>query len=561
MPTSVPIISRDYASRRNVTGLRKLSSAVNSLGTSFAALAKGAWGRTRQAGDLVRSRMPTAQYMRDSSAGFLSSWNPALRDAQDEVRGKWRQAAARTIDALHNSGWMSGGIEQASADTIGAGLRLNCSPDVATLGWNDEQHAEWSSIVERRWRAWSNNPLECDARGKRTVPELTDAAIRQNYAFGEVTALLPQIRRPESQTETKVMMVSPHRLSMETDETRRISQGVMVDENGMPTAYRFKKRAGGVETNIDVRARSSKGRPQVIHIFDGTPDQVRGITPLAPILKVLRQHDQLADATLTAALIQTIFAATVKSPGLSDEVFQGFQTNDDDEVPAEMEAFMNAKLSWWQGRSLDLGQHGQIAHLFPGEEFDIKGAQHPGDNYLPFSRNLLREIARCIGITYEALTGDYEGATYSSVRMANAAIWAIIVRRRNRVAVPFVNTIYRTWLEEEIKTGRIPFPGGYQAFLKNRSAATNADWHGPAKPTADDLKTAKAQTERLENCTTSLTYECAEYGLDVDAVMRDRARERRIAQRYELPDPYRERTRQVIDREFEVHDETLREAA
>ena len=48
------------------------------------------------------------------------------------------------------------------------------------------------------------------------------------------------------------------------------------------------------------------------------------------------------------------------------------------------------------------------------------------------------------------------------------------------------------WLEEEIAAGRIPFPGGYRAFLLNRNAASRAFWIGAPKPVADDLKSAKA---------------------------------------------------------------------
>lgn len=490
-------------------------------------------------------RTPTASWMRDSSAGFLSSWRPSLRDAQDDVRSSWGLAAARAIDGMQNSGWLAGAVQQASADTIGAGLRLNAQPDVASLDWDEDFAHDWCRRVERRWRAWSTNPLECDARGKRTIADMTDAAILHHFAFGEVAALLPEIRRPESRSALKVMMVSPHRLAMDTNETDRMLQGVRLDAHGLPVAYRFLRRVDGVETKLDVKARSSRGRQQVVHIFDGGPDQVRGITPLAPVLKVLRQYDQLADATLTTALIQTIIAATLKSPGLSGEAFEGLagsaeQTGDNASpmVSEEVEGYMMARAAWWQNRSIDLGVHGKVQSLFPGETFEMHNAKHPSDTYLPFSRNLLREVARCLGTTYEALTGDYEGATYSSVRMATSSMYFVTMRRRNRIAIPFVQAIYATWLDEEIREGRVPFPGGYPRFLEQRHDVTQAEWYGPAKPTADDFKTARAQSERLENGTTSLSYECAEYGLDPDTVMEQRAADRKRAAKYGLPDPY-----------------------
>lgn len=533
MPTSVPIAGTRAAPPRGLVA--RMASHLTRSAARFSGAASGA-------GSVVRKA--TASWMRDSSAGYLSSWRPTLRDAQDDVRQSWTMAAARSVDALHNSGWLAGAIDQASADTIGTGLRLNAKPDAEGLGWDDEFTQEWCRRVERRWRAWAGNPLECDARGKRTIADLTDAAVKQHYAFGEVTALLPEIARNHSRSKLKVMMISPHRLSTETREDLRLVQGVQVDGNGLPVAYRFRRRINGIETDLDVKARASSGRQQVVHVFDGTPDQVRGISPLTPVLKVMRQYDQLADATLTAALIQTIIAATLKSQSMSDEAFEGMMAASDaqsGEVPEGVQAFMEARAEWMQNTSIDLGTHGRIASLFPGDEFELHSAKHPSDNYLAFSRNLLREIARCIGMTYESMTGDNEGATYSSVRMSTSSIWFVTLRRRQRIAIPFVQSIYAAWLEEEIRDGRIAFPGGYKAFLANKLEVLQAEWFGPAKPTADDFKTAKAQSERLENGTTSLAYETADYGLDVETVMEQRAYERRLAERYGLPDPYARR--------------------
>ena len=482
-------------------------------------------------------RSPSAGFMRDSSAGFLSSWRPTLRDSQDDVRQSWGLAAARTIDTLQNSGWLAGAIEQASADTIGNGLRLNATPDLDVLGLDEDAGHDLCRKIERRWRAWSTNPLECDARGKRTIADLTDAAIHHHYAFGEAVALLPRIARPVSTSAVKVMMLSPHRLKQDTDERLNMVNGVQLDGNGMPLAYRFSRRLNSIEQDVEFRARSRDGRPQVVHVFDGSPDQVRGITPLAPVLKVLRQYDQLADATLTTALIQTIIAATIKSPQFDGAAFEGF-SSDDEDLPDQVAGTLKARAEWWNGRSLDLGTHGKVAQLFPGEEFALHAAKTPGDQYLPFSKNLLREVARCIGTTYEAMTGDYEGATYSSVRMGNSSIFFVTLRRRGRIAVPFVQPIYSAWLDEEVATGRIAWPGGYDAFVANRAASTQAEWYGPAKPTADDLKTAKAQSERLSNGTTSLAYECAEYGLDPETVFEQRQKDRKLAERFGLPDPY-----------------------
>ena len=56
--------------------------------------------------------------------------------------------------------------------------------------------------------------------------------------------------------------------------------------------------------------------------------------------------------------------------------------------------------------------------------------------------------------------------------------------------------------------------GGVAAFMAHRDKATWAEWVGPPPPTADDLKSAKAATERLGNRTSSLAIESASVGYD-----------------------------------------------
>src|SRR5690606_24272986 len=64
--------------------------------------------------------------------------------------------------------------------------------------------------------------------------------------------------------------------------------------------------------------------------------------------------------------------------------------------------------------------------------------------------------------------------------------------------------------------------GGYAAFDANREDVLWTRWNGPAKPTADDGKAAKAATERLVNGTSTFEAECAERGLDPEEVFESR---------------------------------------
>lgn len=181
-------------------------------------------------------------------------------------------------------------------------------------------------------------------------------------------------------------------------------------------------------------------------------------------------------------------------------------------------------------------------HLGPGESLTLHSSATPGPQYQPFQLSLLRETARCIGVTVESLTMDHSSASYSSTRMAVASVWPTVVRRRERIAAPFAQGIYEPWLDEMIGTGRIPFKGGYRAFAANRERVVDAEWRGPARPSADPYKDALADKVRLEIGAGTLQEIWAERGLDWEEGIDQMGREVERLTAAGIPHPFGRKT-------------------
>jgi lambda family phage portal protein len=476
--------------------------------------------------------------MREQHSPFFYNWTPALRDQRDDVRQGYWYAAARTIDTLHNSGWLAGAVDQAIVNMIGDGLRLAAKPDAKAIGMSADEANTWARDVERRFEAHANNPVEVDAAGKQTLAQLTRSGVHSFFSHGEVVGLLPRLRNPFARTSIKLKMLPAHKLRQESNGFD-MYQGVVMTKWGFPLAYHMMLRLQqwDVEYPEVVPARDAIGRKQVLHVFDGLAGQVRGITPLASALKVVRQFDNLSDATLQSALIQAIFAATIQSDAPTNDVLQALQDDDEQGVGAgNMDNLLDAKAGWYENTKIDLGRGGKIAHLFPGEELKFNGSATPNDNYEAFARMLLREIARGLGVTFETLTGDYTGATYSSVRMATSETWPTTLYRRKHIAAPIPHAVYCGWLDEEIERGDISFPGGIDNFRQKIEAATKADWRGPPKPQADDLKTQTAHEGYRAMGVMSDEQICAELGQDWEDVYEQRAREKTLREKLGLPE-------------------------
>jgi lambda family phage portal protein len=476
--------------------------------------------------------------MREQHSPFFYSWTPALRDQREDVRQGYWNAAARTIDTLHNSGWLAGAVDQAIVNMIGDGLRLAAKPDHEALGWTKDEADTWSRDVERRFEGYSGNPIEVDAAGKQTLGQITRAAVYSFFSHGESLALLPRLHNPFSKTRVKVKMLPAHKLRQDSNGFD-MYQGVVMTKWGFPLVYKMDLRLQqwDVEYPEMVPAFDGIGRRQVLHTFEGIAGQVRGITPLASALKVVRQFDNLSDATLQSALIQAIFAATIQSDAPTQDVLQALQDDEEQGVgTGDMAGYLGAKTGWYENTKIDLGRGGKIAHLFPGEELKFNASSSPNDNYEAFARMLLREIARGLGVTFETLTGDYTGATYSSVRMATSETWPTTLYRRKHVASPIPQAIYTAWLDEQIEAGIIPFNGGIETFRANVEAATKADWRGPPKPQADDLKTQRAHEGYRDMGVMTDEQICAELGQDWEDVYEQRARELNLRQKLGLPE-------------------------
>jgi lambda family phage portal protein len=415
-------------------------------------------------------------------------------------------------------------------DTIGDELKLNCRAKLSKFGYSEKETNDWCREVETAWRRWAWNPRECDLAGKATITEMLDGVIRSyliyGEAFGVIDYMLARERRAYYgvETGTKVSLVAPHRCPRVTDLFKGMDQGIIHDNFGRPRFYRFKVYEDGIERTRDIRA------SDVIHVMDRGENinAPRGISAMAPVLKVIAQSDQLADATLSTALLQTIFAAVIKSPEPSEAAFNAIQTIDDTDAPLgyDAEAWQSLVgnvradlVEVWSQRIESLKEHSvsitdpsRIAHLGPGEDLNLQTASTPGSNYIPFSQNLQREMARCLGVTFENFAMDHTNATYSSVRMATASIWPVVMRRRTRIAVPFVQAIYERWLEEAITSGRVPFKGGPAAFASDRESVYQAEFMGPSAPSADDYKAAMASKLRLELGIATYADECAALG-------------------------------------------------
>jgi lambda family phage portal protein len=491
---------------------------------------------------------PGARFMQGGHGPLWQKWRPPVSEPREEVATAWPSATGRANDLIQNLGWIAGAIEQATANTVGLGLALDAKPDQKALGMTPARAKAWSRMVEARWQIYANSPWEIDLEGRQTMAQMQAQAFKCFIATGEVVAEHQWRGRPGAQCRSKVRIIPSRRIAPGwTIPTERLFQGVYLDRDWMPIGYRLEYPDTVTGNGVilrDVKARDNFGRVLLSHIYEGMPGVTRGITPLVPVLRTAKRFDELADATLMSAIIQSVFAATLESTLPTQEVMEGLLSSKElAEAAANQQAaidvYLDAVSGWNSGVQFDTSVNGRIATTFPGQNLKFLTAGTPNENYQPFATHLLREMARCLGCTYESMTGDYAGVTFSSVRMAIADIWQVVLARRRYIIAPFSQHAYTNWLEEEIDAGRIPLPGGLEQYLANRTGIANAEWRGSPKPQADDLKAAKAY-EVLRNGmgVISDAMIAQEYGRDIQDVYEEIADEIKARKKLGIPETF-----------------------
>lgn len=462
----------------------------------------------------------------------MLSWRPALQSPDVELLPERDTMVARTRDLRRNNPLASGAVQSHIDTVVGSGLRLVAKPDWKALGLSVEWAEAWEREVQGRWRLYAEDPdFYCDAGRRLNFSGLLNQGYRSYMESSEILATLEWLPRRSDRYATCVNMVHPDRLSNPRDraDAWRLRGGVELDGFGGPLAYHLRNAHESDQRWIDAPAWGWKrvptytvrGRRQVIHIFDcEQPGQTRGKPAFVSVLSDMWMLKRWKKASVQAAIINAMYSATIKSSMADVRDALGESNNDD-----QLKAYMAAKQAWHKDKSVHF-DGAKVLQLLPGEEFDLKSAQHPAAGFAEFESATLRHIAAGLNMSYEQLSRDYSKTNYSSARAAMLEAWRFFSGRRHHIASAFASQIYACWLEEALDRADVQIPRGAPDFYTAKTAWTRCQWIGAPRGHIDELKEIEARREKYELGITTLEALCAEEGEDWEEIQEQRARER-----------------------------------
>lgn len=410
---------------------------------------------------------------------------------------------------------MSGGLALSALKTnrtnvIGCGLILKPKIDYEILGLSQDKAKAWQKRTEMEFALWAENANNCDAIGMNDYYKIQQLAFYSALMNGDSFTLL--------QTDDDVDTMHPYSLRLNLIEADRcatpdsstglgglgitdgktktgnkITNGVELNKKGKAIAYYFRSNypneiGPNVEktewTRVEKIGKQTK-LPNVVQLLADVEraGQYRGVPFLAPVIELLLQIRRYTDAELTAAVVESMFTAFIRTEARTDENPLTEVSTGEEPIPLNEDEY-------------EMGP-GNMVHLKEGEDVTFGDPKRPSGGFSQFVDMVATLIGSSLEISKEILLKEFN-SSYSASRAALLEFWKLVKMRREWFVADWCRPIYERWMYEAVARGRINAPGFFDDPIK-RMAWLGADFTGPSQGMLDPTKEITAEQMMCEN--------------------------------------------------------------
>ena len=442
------------------------------------------------------------EYLRSYEAGeinrFNDDWTPINADTEntDKVQRDLIKARARYLE--NNSDIAAAAVEAIVRNVVGTGIK----PQARTAS------EELNTRIESLWMEWTR-PENCDITEQQGFYELQAMLLRRQIYDGEIfVKKVYERRRRAGGIPLKLQIIKSDLLNqyqLYAPKTRNIIRsGVELDEHLKPLAYWIDKKSpdGYVLYDPD-RVPAS----QVIHLWTRRqPDQIRGMSYLAPIIKRVKDTQDYLDAETMAARIAACFSVFIKTNAPTGVGRLGKKDA--------------------EGKPLQRIRPGMITHLAPGESIDTANPSRSPTDAKDYVGVQQRLAGAGLGLSYELMSRDFTKSSFSAARQGMLEDQKTFKPMQDYMATHFCQPIYEEFLDAAVMSGRLDIPD----YFTNRAAYNAADWIRPGQSWIDPANEVRADISAIQNGGKTMAQWCAERGYDWREQLRQMALEKKTAE-------------------------------
>ncbi len=365
--------------------------------------------------DVARAKQMKLRFFDGADLGRRTDgWISTGSDANSEIALALPLLRNRSRDMVRNNPYQARAVAVQVANVIGAGIvgsPKNLQPQAL---------AAWKKFSET---------TACDFSNAFTLYGLQQQSFRAIVESGGV--LLKRVRMKPTRKNPlpfQLQVLEPDFIDYQKS-AENIIQGIQFDNSGRIEGYwLFDKHPGSNSTNFNLKS-NFVSIDDCRYIFrQDRPGQMHGVPWSAPVMIMMKDLDDLFDATLVKQKISAAFTAFVHDLESSADPLSGSQND-----PILSDKF----------------EPGVIEELPAGKT--ISFANPPSATDFPeFTKTILKASAAGQGITYEAYTGDLSGVNFSSGRMGWLEFQRLITQHQWNLFIPQWCGAVEDWLDEAL---------------------------------------------------------------------------------------------------------------
>lgn len=395
-------------------------------------------------------------------------------------------------DAERNDSLINRIVESFTTNVIQTGFKLDPQTGDKKL----------DLMLWERFRAWADDPDECDIAGEFSFHEYENLVLRRSVFDGDVFILPLQ--------SGQMQMVEAHRVRTPRNTKKNVVHGVLLDSFRKRLEYWIAKDdidpMASVKLVSDVvqyPARDSEGNRQVLHIYDAKRmTQSRGMSALAVIIDPVAMRDDIEFATMVKQQAASCYAI-IRERALGSDV-----GND----PSGMGYTYTQQQGGGYTRQVGAIAPGMEVLGEPGEKITGFSPNIPNPEYFQQISGIVRLISANLGCPPEIALFDTTQTTFHGYRGAVDEARRGFRRNQEWLKSKFHRPIYRwkvrQWMSED-------------SALRSRYAALgeklfNHKWNAPNWAYIDPVKDAAGDKDQLESNLISPRRWANGRGYDID---------------------------------------------
>lgn len=423
----------------------------------------------------VRAKFDAAQTTDENRRHWVNADHLGPNSELDPY--KRRVLVSRSRYECANNTYASGMLRTLANDTIGTG------PSLQVLGVDRASAYE----IENRFWDWC---LAVRLPEKLRLMRLAKA--RDGETFAEFTTN----RRSRSPVKLDLVPFEAEMVasSVTAFASGSLLDGLVLDDFGNVIAYRVLREHPGDFALFNMTGEADLIRAeQILHLYNmNRPGQLRGCPEIVSALPLYAMLRDFSLAVLRCAQSAATPSWLVKTQGIPDSgIDNSIETMD--------------VLETERGMGLILPGGWDMSQL---------RAEQPTSTYPQFKREIIAEIARCLGMPYNVAAGDSSSYNYSSGRLDHRTYYKALRVERSYIECNALDVIFAKWFEEaRLINGYLPDQ------FSGRDAVTPAhEWRWDGDEHVDPTKEADATVTRIVNGLTDIGSEVARLGGDVSIV-------------------------------------------